>query len=201
MSNEFLPTGYKVPSNNNYFRLKQGDNNFRILSSAIIGYEYWTADNKPVRLKSKPKTTPKDIRIEKNGKPASIKHFWAFAVWNYEEERAQIMELTQSSIQNAIKALVDNKKWGDPKGYDITITKSGEGLATEYNIMPNPHTPITEAMTKAIEEKPVNLDKLFDGEDPFGGSQEDDGFDLQSLNLEIDSQTSNTEDNTGIPIE
>jgi hypothetical protein len=50
---EFLPTNYEVPvSDGNYMKLKIGENRFRVLSSAIVGYEYWTKDNKPVRSRT-----------------------------------------------------------------------------------------------------------------------------------------------------
>lgn len=50
MQKEFLPTDYKVPeAPSNYARFQDGINRFRILGSAITGFEYFTTDNKPVR--------------------------------------------------------------------------------------------------------------------------------------------------------
>jgi len=127
---KFLPENYEVPvSASNYTKLQDGENNIRVLSSAIIGYEYWNNENKPIRSKEYPKDTP-DIRLDKDGNPTRIKHFWAFVVWNYEQKRVQVLELTQKTLMGGIKALVDNEKWGDPKGYDLTITRIGEGLET-----------------------------------------------------------------------
>ena len=155
----FLPENYKSPEGN-YMKLQDGENTFRVLSSAIVGWEYWNRDNKPVRSEKDFVQTPADIRME-DGKPSSIKHFWAFLVYNHRAEKQQILEITQSSIQNAIRALVQNPKWGDPKKYDITITRSGSGFDTEYTVMPNPHT--------ELEIKPinVNLNALYTGGDPF----------------------------------
>lgn len=165
--NTFLPNEYKLPSSSNYLKLKDGENTFRVLSSAIIGYEYWNTENKPVRLRNAPKTIPDDIGLDKNGETKKIKHFWAFVVWSYDNNAIQILEITQSTIQGAIKALVDNKKWGTPKDYDITITRSGDGFDTEYQIMPNPHSKLDENIQKAYEEKSINLDKLYEGKNPF----------------------------------
>ena len=165
---DFLPKDYKVPSNSNYMRLKDGENTFRILSSAIIGYEYWNDKNKPVRSKERPTEIPDDIKIEKDGS-YNLKHFWAFIVWNYEEKRVQILEITQSSIQNAIKAgLVGNSRWGDPEKYDITVTRTGTGFDTEYMTQGNP--PIDEPDPKILEaykKMAINLEALYKGEDPF----------------------------------
>ena len=163
----FIPNDYKIPeSNQNYFKFQQGENNFRVLSSAVVGFIYWTENKKPVRLKEMWKKKPADIKTEKNGS-YSTKPFWSFVIWNYEASAIQIMEITQKTIMRAIKALVDNTKWGDPKNYDLTITKTGEGLETEYSVMPNPQSKVQKEITDELEEKPVNLEALFENADPF----------------------------------
>ncbi len=163
----FLDPNYKVPqSNQNYFKFQQGENNFRVMSSAITGYEYWTEEKKPVRLKEMWKKKPTDIKVEKNGSYRT-NHFWAFVIWNYETNTIQIMEITQKTIMRAIKALVDNKKWGAPQNYDLTITKTGEGLETEYSVMPNPKSEVQAEIVEEYKNKPVNLEALFSGNDPF----------------------------------
>lgn len=164
--NEFLPGDYKAPAGS-FMKLVDGENTFRALSSAVIGWEYWNNEDKPVRLREEPIGTPADMRPSKDGKAEKVKHFWAFAVWNYAADRVQILEITQSSIQSAITALVKNKKWGTPKAYDITITREGSGFDTEYTVMPNPHAPLDAKAEAALKARPVNLEALFDGADPF----------------------------------
>lgn len=166
-NNGFLPAGYEVPASpSNYFKLQDGENTFRVLSSAVVGFEYWNTENKPIRLKEMPDGMPSDIRVDK-GVVSKIKPFWAFVVWNYQTKQIQILQLNQKSIMTPIKALVDNKKWGDPKGYDITITRSGEGLETEYSTMPNPHSELDTEIKNAFEGKKIDLSALFEGLDPF----------------------------------
>ena len=162
----FLAKGYKVPTESRYLKLQQGENNFRVLSSAIIGYEYWNNDNKPVRNKSGWAKRPVDVKTKDDGS-YDIKHFWAFVVWNYEESKIQIMEITQKTIMNPIKALVDNVKWGDPKEYDLTITKVGDGFETKYTVMPNPKTEIQKEIQEEFNSTPVDLEMLFESKDPF----------------------------------
>ncbi len=163
----FLPDKYEVPASpSNYYKLQDGENTFRVLDSAIVGFQYWNVDKKPVRLREQPHTTPADIRLEKDG-TARVKPFWAFPVWNYDTKQVQILELTQKSIMTAVKAIVDNNKWGNPTNYDITITRVGEGLETEYSVMPNPHSDTTPEIEEAFEARPVNLEALYDGADPF----------------------------------
>jgi hypothetical protein len=165
----FLPDDYKAPVSN-YTKLEVGENTIRVLSSAIVGYVYWTNDEKSVRMRKEPLATPADIRV-KDGKKDRVKHFWAFVVWNVEARKLQILELTQASIQGAIKAYVQNKKWGDPKGYDITISREGSGLDTEYTVMANPHTPVDPEAVEAFAAANINLDVLFDNSDPFAGER------------------------------
>lgn len=160
----FLPKDYEVPvSPSNYMKFSEGDNRFRILGSAIVGWEYFTKDNKPVRSREPFEDTLSDIK--KEGK---VKAFWAFPVWNYQAESIQILELTQKGIMNAIKGYVDNEKWGNPFMYDFNVKRTGEGLDTEYQTQAEPPVKaISKEIKSAYMEKPVNLDTLFDGEDPF----------------------------------
>lgn len=162
--NDFLPTDYKIPqSPSGFMKFQPGLNSIRILSSAVVGWEYFTKENKPVRQKEAFEEMPADI---KDG--GKIKPFWAFVVYNNQTRMIQILELTQKSIMTSIKSLVDNPKWGKPTMYDIAITKSGEGLDTEYSVQGEP--PIGEPSAEikvAYASKYVNLEALFLGLDPF----------------------------------
>lgn len=188
----FLPKDYKVPTaEGGYMDLKQGDNKFRILSPAVIGWEYWNTDNKPVRSKEGWKTAPKDIKLDdKTGKPSRISHFWAFVVWNYGEEKIQILQLRQKTIMSQIKAYIDNPKWGDPKEYDININRTGEGFETEYTTTVDPKAPLEEEILDNYENAEINLDALYDGSNPFEGSKSDDDneedneVDLESIAMD-----------------
>lgn len=164
----FLPEGYKkIPSNSDYMKFQDGENVIRVLSSAVVGYEYWTEDSKPVRAKQKWDGVPADCKEEDDG-TFKINHFWAFAVWNYDEKKVMILEITQKTVMQGIKALVENKRWGDPKNYDILITKTKDGGKTSYQTQALP--PIgepDETIREAYAKKTVNLEALFTGADPF----------------------------------
>lgn len=171
--NNFLPDNYERPatSGGNYAKLEDGANRFRFLSPAIVGWLYWTKDNKPVRLREKPTERPEDMREDDK-----IKHMWAFAVWNYKEGKIQILELTQASIQGPIEDLVMTEDWGDPTGYDITITKKGQKLDTEYSVQPSPHKPVAEDVAALFKATHVDLPALFDSKDPFAPSEPKDNI-------------------------
>jgi hypothetical protein len=165
--NNFLPEGYdKIPSTGRYMKLADGKNTFRVLSSAITGWEYWNDMGKPVRLKERPSGRPLDIRTESDGRE-NIKHFWAFVVWNYAEKMVQILEITHKQIMAGIKNLVDDENWGNPKSYDIMISRNGSGFDTEYVTQAIPPKPLDPKIVAEYEQNPANLSALFGGGDPF----------------------------------
>lgn len=162
----FLPTGYEAPvSEGNYFKFKKGTNTFRILSPAVVGWEYWTLDKKPVRAHEPWEEVPANAKRNDNG--GFQKHFWAFVVWNYEAKKAQILEITQKTVQDAIEAIVSNPKWGDPIKYDIEVKAIGDGLEREYTVTPEPHSEAPK-----VDISGINLNALFEGKDPFNSEPE-----------------------------
>lgn len=164
----WLPKNYELPktSGGNYFKFEQGANKFRVMTAPVMGWEYWNREGKPVRLHNQPTEAPSDLR-----EGDKIKHFWAFGVWNYKVAKLQILEITQASIQGPITELVTNDEWGPPQDYDITITKKGEKLDTEYTVTPSPHKDVPQEAKIALRNTPIHLEALFDGADPFSGSE------------------------------
>jgi len=161
----FLPKDYSVPvGESNYMRFQQGDNLFRILAPPIVGWEDWVEEDgkkKPVRFKM-------DLKPNQPFNPKrKIKHFWAMPVWNYNDERVQILEITQSGIQSKIKSLVDDEDWGKPFDYDIKVIRNGEGIETEYSVNPKPKKAVDESVDRAFSRIKVNLEALFENKDPF----------------------------------
>lgn len=164
--NDFLPAGYQAPATvSGYMKLQEGDNLFRVMSSAITGFEYWTNEDKPVRSKT-PFTETPDIKFV-DGKPQRVKHFWAFVVYNYASKNIEILQITQSSIMSAIQNLVADPDWGSPKDYDLKINRTGKGLETEYSVNPKPKKPVEHDIQVAFADKKINLEKLYSGENPF----------------------------------
>jgi hypothetical protein len=170
---DFLPEGYKTPEiPSNYMELVEGQNSFRILSSAIIGYEWWVdaeeGSRKPVRVRTA-EEVPTVVKNATDDK-SKAKHFWAFTVFNYKTQSIQILDLKQQTIMRAIEALVKNAKWGNPKQYDIIIEKVKTGAKdwdVEYNVIPEPPTPLDTGIAELAKNVPVNLTALYNGEDPF----------------------------------
>lgn len=181
MNDGFLPQGYEIPKgNSDYMKLKAGPNKFRILSAPILGFEYWTTERKPVRARELWRIIPVDADISgANG--WSPKHFWAMVVWNFEDKAIQILELTQKSIQQVLQEYIHNEDWGDPRDYNITITRKGEKLDTEYNVMASPKSAVPADLKRIYEEKNINLEALYEGGNPFDATERSASLDGHSF--------------------
>jgi hypothetical protein len=142
---------------------KEGTFKFRILSAPITGFVYWTVDKEPIRSKDYPKVISDKIKPGEK-----IKYFWAFVVWNFQAEEVQILELTQSTIIEPLQELISNEEWGDPTGYSISVTRKGMSFSdTEYSVVPSPAQPTPANVLQAYKDKPINLDALYAGNNPF----------------------------------
>lgn len=159
--NFFRMDDYQLPVTANYMKFQEGENVFRALSSAITGYEYFNRENKPVRSREMPDSAP-DMK-----EGGSVKHFWAFAVWNYAAKKVQVLEITQSTIMNAMTVYIKNPKWGNPRKYDFIVSKSGAGMTTEYAVSVNPAEELEQSVVDQYSRMTLNLDALYEGNDPF----------------------------------
>ena len=170
----FLPKDYakpKVAGGDYLNKFLKGETRIRVLSSAIVGWEYWRDNSEgrpePVRLSEVPEELPSDIRRKEDGSPEDVKHFWSFIVWDYTDSKIKICHITQSSIQGQIQELVSDEDWGDITSYDIKINRTGEGLETRYATTPAPKKELSIEAAEAFEKKPIDLQALFTGDNPF----------------------------------
>lgn len=180
----FLPDTYEPPkSTSGYMKLQDGKNKFRILSSPILGWEYWTQkDGKkmPVRLaytEDNYRVAQREALKNVDEKDKKAKHFWAMTVWNYNTNSIEILELVQAKMQKSIRDTSSEPEWGNPVNkYDFVITKSGKGMETEYSMTAIPPSTTAPEITKAYKEKPINLNALFSGGNPFEEATVDEAF-------------------------
>ena len=175
MSDPFSPNAdYKVPKGDSkYLKFEDGQTEFLPLAGAVVGWEYWDNNNKPVRLSEKPEVPLAElpnIRAERDGS-YSVKHFWAFPVIDCVDGKVKVLEITQKSVQKAIRAYIENPRWGSPVlKYSFTVKKEGSKLDTEYEVMANPASDIPTAWVTAwnlAKSKGFNINALFIGDDPF----------------------------------
>ncbi len=168
---------------------------FTILGDeSAAGYEMWLETDevlpngrkKAVKTRFTEEPSPADIaeRAKELGaiampdrKPAM---FYAFAVWNYEQERVQLFEFSQKTIaEPLITALMDEEVEAEPHLSDFKLTATGPKGSKEhrrYGIVtlagrrrkPAIDAPITEAWDKAVKEG-FDISVLVSGGDPFKG--------------------------------
>ena len=173
----FLPSNIKAPSGGgggggNYMRFAQGENKFRIIGSSdgkptpgfIHGMVGWIDEDgkrRPIRWPE-----GKEAPMVFKDKP---KPFYAFVVYNYNESKVQILEMTQTKLQAELLQLAQDEDWGDCRKYDISVVRNGEGLETTYAMNPKPKKKLDEDLKAIVEAElgVINLPALFEGGDPF----------------------------------
>jgi hypothetical protein len=163
-----FPSNYTPPESSSegggkYTKIKENESvRLRILSEAITGYNYWTADNKCHRSELRFESTPNIREGEKQ------KHFWAFKVWNYNTKQIEIWEITQSSIRDTLWAYwKDEEEYGDLRKFPLKITRTGKALETKYQVIAGQIKPLDEEIAAISANTPVNLLALYDGANPF----------------------------------
>jgi hypothetical protein len=172
----FLPQDYDKNENLNetggsYMRFQEGENKFRILASPIVGWEWWNevdGKRKPNRVRIN-----ETIDVSKVDDEENVKRFWAMPVWNYATKKIEILEITQKGLQNTLKALSKDEEWGSPLEYNISVIRTGKDLGTTYELIPSPPKPLDKEIADKFKEAHINLEALFDGDDPFSASSKE----------------------------
>jgi hypothetical protein len=137
----------------------------RFFGSGITGFEAWTIDNKPVRWETKPEELPANIRQQEGYQ--TIKRFIAGLVYDYSANDFKILQITQKTLMDQLFKFISDEDYGDPTGYDIKISKTGEGKKTEYSLVAAPPKAIKSDIQQRFDDLRCDLNRLFDGEDPF----------------------------------
>lgn len=150
-----------------YFKPEKGQNKILIVGDAIVGYEYWTQDDKPVRSKQKFEDTP-NIKVRtvenkdgvKEEKPDTQRFFWAMPVYDYKDETFKIWQVTQKTLRDSLASLQNNSDWGNPVGmYTISIDRQGDNLSTKYSVIANPTKKQEEldAIMETYNQNPIDV--------------------------------------------
>jgi hypothetical protein len=168
----FFDPNYQLPNQKDQFlKFTAGTNKFRFIGLPVTGYEYF------VKLEDK---TMKLTRLEKNpftfeelamlppSKPGQKpQYFMACCVYDYNSDSFKILSLTQIGLLKSIREYINNPDYGvQIEGYDFTVTKKGEGIKTEYSIIPSPPKPLAKAIAERAKTLQYDLNKLFDDEYP-----------------------------------
>lgn len=71
------------------------------------------------------------------GENASDRMLYAWLVWNFEAKKVQVMKLPVTAYRQIAKYGA-NDDYGDPRQYNLTITRTGQKLKTVYDIIASP---------------------------------------------------------------
>lgn len=171
MANPFA-TGYREPqAQNNYLKFKdEGSYVVRILTpknEVLTYFTCFTDENKKIILEDKGDglvpTKPEDAK-------EAPKLVWAVAVYNVDIKKVQVWEIPQSSIRQFLFSTASGKIKNDWTKFDLQITKTGQGMETNYSLIADDSRELTKEEKDIIANTPVNLSAMEKGEDPFAVS-------------------------------
>lgn len=144
----------------------EGEKRVRFLGGGITGFFSWTVEKKPIRWESRPEQLPANLAPDQSGK-ISVRRFLAGLIYDYEAADFKILEITQRTLMDQLFKYMKDEDYGDPNYYDIKISRTGEGIKTEYSLVAAPPKPLAKDITASSEKVVCNLAALFDGEDPW----------------------------------
>ena len=175
----FLPKGYQLPDKSKQFmKLAVGDNVIRMLTHPLLGFVFFNEDNKPVRRPADMGDfTPHeltDLKAKKDdsGNFEGSRHFWMMLVWSRKDKAPKVLEITQISILKPLYGIINDPDWGDPRDFDINISRIGTGKNdTEFTVTPKPHKPVDDhvqgVLKKLEEHNMLDLEAIWKNEYPF----------------------------------
>jgi len=192
MSNDFLDENYKEPElPSNYTKIEEGETVLRILAKPQMGWQGWRDE-----VNEKGENVSKPVRVRDDGKDSfdvadfdedvrDVKFFWVMPVWNYNEGVVQIWNIPQTTIRKALVALNRNKAWGNPVGYDLSITRTGkEKQDTKYTVMPNPKAELESTILVKYNEMKIDWDAWWVSDDPFQKKENSAEAPKEEVNIE-----------------
>ena len=160
-----------------------GSVRFAMLSDEPLEFfETWgTCDgqSKPFRFNFEP--TPEEITKELGdfepregrGGPGTVDIKFAIAVpvFNFDNGKVQVLQITQKSIQKELDSISQMEDYENLLEWDFNISKKGSGLTTEYTVRPVPRKKGSQEHIDAawIEAKEAGFDisRLLTGANPF----------------------------------
>ena len=136
--------------------------------SMIEGWRAFNTSGMPMRKKTKDEIDLSQLGKNNFGQDEKPIRFWAFPVYVFDDNSVQICEIHQVGLMRELERLGNDRNWGDPRLYDVSIMKTGSGNRTAYQVTPSRSQfpqEHADSVGKAIDQ--IDLQKLFVNEDPF----------------------------------
>ena len=161
----------KPAAGSNYLKLVNGSNLVRVVGSvendtSCAGMVGWSLNAEGERCPHRWRLGEKAPDVQFVDPP---KQFVATLIFGYLAGTVQIWDITQKSIREPLLELFRDEDWGDLRGFDVDVIKSGEKLETRYKVLPKPKSKLDAAAKTEVMDKmdKINVPALYDGEDPF----------------------------------
>ena len=154
-----------------------------LVTTSLGGYECWvTKEGKRFSMKFKTEPTRDDLKDRADEEGVELtgdekpKGFYAFFIWNYEEEAVQVFQFSQAGlIDPIISNLSDEEISQEPWAYDMKLSTNGlSGMDKRYQVACVPGKRRNEKTNKEIEaawkevqDQGADLSNLLVGADPF----------------------------------
>lgn len=170
----FYDSKFKVTKQKDQFlKLKEGANKVRFFPEHLVCFEIFVEildeknqrQIKPLR-KTEPFTSEELSQLTLNNPADKAKLTLIQLVYDYADEEFKFWSITQNSLLTALKEYSQNSDYGNPVNYDITISKKGQNLDTEYTFMPSPPKPLDKTIAKRSKNLTFDLKKLLNSEYP-----------------------------------
>lgn len=150
---------YDVPNNTPFLKLEAGDNKIRLCSKPVE-LPFYQASRKGEKYATVQLNTQAEIdQAIVEGK--KIKYKYAYLAINRRDGKLYVWE---SSVQafRSIVSFARNPEYGDPTQYDITVNRSGEGINTQYSVIPARNSsPFTDEELEMIENGKDMIEQTY----------------------------------------
>lgn len=125
----------EVGGSGKYIKMPEDGKAIRVLplGDVVVGFEYWTADNTPVRTPHKPSGVPEGIRRDDKGTPERVKQFVALVCYSFDTETVGVLSIAQQGILTELAALDADGVFDDHTEL-LRISRKGVGLKTKYTV-------------------------------------------------------------------
>lgn len=173
----FLPNDYPgEPVESNYMSFEEGENTFRILGSAKVGWEFWVDSGKrrdngdiigePVRVKKEDEIPIAKVLEGKYGLNYSF--FWAFPVYSFDNRKIQILTVKQKTVRRPMEKYIKNPKWGSPTNYNFVVSRDkDESGKTFYIVGVEPKEKLDQTILDRFKNMNIDMQVWFECDDPF----------------------------------
>lgn len=110
-----------------------------------------------MRIASEPVVFQTEFTAPNGESNLSTKYGWV--VYNVNEKAAQVMQLPVTAYRQ-IAALASDDEYGDPKQYNLKITRTGKGIETKYAVIGSPRRTKLSELDDDAEAKVAKVDLI-----------------------------------------